>query len=231
MFEREGGDPDRVSVFAGDGITVSAGALNDVILRGLTINGQGGDNGIRVTSGGKTHIVDCKIQNLGQNGILVEGGDATHVARADLRDNVHQGFYVVPAGAVTIKTSVVDTLVTGNGGAGIFAAATVAASQVDISVLRVTSTGNQSSGFAANTTGVGTITMTVADSEATENGGNGLAILGVNAVGIVSNTALVHNAFADLGQNSATLRTAGNNAITGRGAGDTVGTLTSNPPK
>ena len=40
-----------ISVFSGDGVTVSAGATDKVLLRGLTINGEGGTGGIRVTSG------------------------------------------------------------------------------------------------------------------------------------------------------------------------------------
>jgi hypothetical protein len=50
-----------LSVFAGDGITVVAPATK-VILRGLTINGQGGNNGIRVQAG------EVHIENVAKSG-------------------------------------------------------------------------------------------------------------------------------------------------------------------
>jgi hypothetical protein len=65
-----------VSVFAGDdGITVAAGVSDKVVLRGLTINGQGGDSGIRVTSGNVViHIEDCTVAGMGLFGIRSRAG-------------------------------------------------------------------------------------------------------------------------------------------------------------
>jgi hypothetical protein len=63
-----------VSVLSGDGITVSAGASDKIVLRGLTINGQGGNVGIRIISGREIHVEDCAVANLLQQGIVVQGG-------------------------------------------------------------------------------------------------------------------------------------------------------------
>ena len=82
-------------------------------------------------------------------------------------------------------------------------------------------------------TSLGTATMTVTDSLAADNGsGAGVYVSGANATAIVSGSSLVRNRLADLDQQSgAVLRTAGNNAVTGRGAADVSGTLTMNPLK
>jgi hypothetical protein len=51
-----------VSVFAGtDGFVISAGATDEVVLRGLTINNQGGNNGIVFNSGAALYVESCTI--------------------------------------------------------------------------------------------------------------------------------------------------------------------------
>ena len=61
-----------ISVFGGtDGVTVCR-AGGQVVLRGLTINGQGGNNGIRVQAG-EVHVENTVVSGMTQAGILVEG--------------------------------------------------------------------------------------------------------------------------------------------------------------
>jgi hypothetical protein len=61
-----------MSVFAGqNGITVNAAASDKVTLRGLTINGQGGDDGILFFTGGELEIDRCVISGMGLYGISV----------------------------------------------------------------------------------------------------------------------------------------------------------------
>jgi hypothetical protein len=103
---------------------------------------------------------------------------------------------------------------------------------VVVALSRVTASHNGSSAFAASSSGTtGTITISIADSIGVENDGNGVAAIGANVTAIVSGSSLVRNTLADLGTSSALFRTAGNNAVTGRGAGDITGVLTPNPPK
>src|SRR5207302_4023776 len=59
-----------VTVTSGDGITVSAGASDVVILRGLTINGAGGTNGINFTDGAALHVENCVISRFSNDGIV-----------------------------------------------------------------------------------------------------------------------------------------------------------------
>lgn len=68
-----------ISVFSGTGITV-AGTNIDVTLRGLSINGQGGDYGISFTAG-KSLIIDrCTISGMNTAGVYLDsatGASAT----------------------------------------------------------------------------------------------------------------------------------------------------------
>ncbi len=67
-----------ISVFTGVGIAVNAAGTDTVILRGLTINGQGGDSGIRVLAAGTVQIEGCVISGLNK-GIYVEPSQPIHV--------------------------------------------------------------------------------------------------------------------------------------------------------
>ncbi|MBK7793155.1 MAG: hypothetical protein IPJ62_11970 [Betaproteobacteria bacterium] len=57
---------------------VAAGPSDKVVLRGLTINGQGGNRGIVITSAGEVHIEQCTVANMGQDGIQINGGARVH---------------------------------------------------------------------------------------------------------------------------------------------------------
>jgi len=77
-----------ISVPAGqDGITVSAGASDRVILRGLTINGQGGNVGIRIVSAEEIHVESCVVSHMAQEGIRIEGGTTVHIVDTTVRSN------------------------------------------------------------------------------------------------------------------------------------------------
>ena len=82
-----------ISVFSGDGITINAGASDTVVLRGLTINGQGGANGITITNALVVHVENCVIANMSiginQAKGLLEAKDTI------VRDNSNIGVYVV----------------------------------------------------------------------------------------------------------------------------------------
>jgi hypothetical protein len=219
-----------ISVFSDDGITVAAGPTDKVVLRGLTINGQGGINGIHVTSGNETYIEDCTVGNLGFAGILINGGTAVHIARTVARSNAH-GVFADLSTATTLTLT--DSVLTNNIANGFTAGGNGAGATMHAAATRVTASGNGGSGFVIVTNNSAIATMVVADSIAAENHQYGVVAVGTNAMAIVSGSSLVRNVLADLAQADpgAVVRTAGNNAVTGRGAGDVNGTLTSNPLK
>src|ERR1017187_10703002 len=53
---------------SGDAITITAGATDKVILRGLTLNGGSG-NGITISSVGKVYVENCVISGFADDGI------------------------------------------------------------------------------------------------------------------------------------------------------------------
>src|SRR5215467_9235185 len=61
-----------ISVFSGDGIDISAGVSDTVILRGLTINNQGSNgDGIAFIAGGTLHVEGCAINGF-NNGVGID---------------------------------------------------------------------------------------------------------------------------------------------------------------
>lgn len=77
-----------ISVFSGNGVTVNAGALASVVLRGLALNSQGGANGIVIQNTGATHVEACLVTGF-VRGILynVTAGSRVIVAETVFRDN------------------------------------------------------------------------------------------------------------------------------------------------
>ena len=70
-----------VSVLSGDGITVNGIGIS-VTLQRLTINGQGGRDGIRFVQGARLNVVGCQIIGMDRNGVRVEGAGTVVIARS-----------------------------------------------------------------------------------------------------------------------------------------------------
>ena len=267
-----------VSVFTADGITVAAGFNDKVTLRGLTINGQGGDNGIVVTSGAEIHIEDCIVANLSADGIRIDGGTRTEMRGSIVRSNGQHGLDVAagvpqvrvidsqfsrngahgimiasgsldaariaadengnngvraqPGAATVVTVTITDSAFSGNGLTGVVGIPSFAGSTTAVAIARSTSARNGGGGFGTNTMNAGTAFLTVTDSAAVENNGNGVIVSGTNATGIVARSTVARNAGPDFDQGTGSVfLSSGNNTLTGRGAGDIDGALTSNPPK
>jgi hypothetical protein len=82
-----------ISVFSGDGIDINAGANDAVILRGLTLNNQGGQNttnGILFNTGATLHIENCVV-----SGFLSFGQRIWHKSAGSLfvKDTTVRGNY------------------------------------------------------------------------------------------------------------------------------------------
>ncbi|MEO8674198.1 MAG: right-handed parallel beta-helix repeat-containing protein [Casimicrobiaceae bacterium] len=132
-----------VTVSSGDGIVINA-AGSTVILRGLSINGLGGAIDVHAMQVASLHIENCVISGATSHGVLNEA-----------------------PGSVL---SVLDTVVRGNGGAGISVAAN---SAVVIDRTRVEKNGADGF-FLATSTGEATATLT--NSVFAYNGANGIAV-------------------------------------------------------
>ena len=80
------GEPGLASIIASgtNGIAISAGASDRIILRNLQINGTGsGTRGIRIISAGEVIIEHCSIWGFTERGISVENTSATKVTVVD----------------------------------------------------------------------------------------------------------------------------------------------------
>jgi len=192
-----------ISVFAAqDGVTVTAGATDKVSLRGLSINGQGGNNGIVVTAAQQVHIERCEIANLLADGIKVGGGGAVYVANSTVRANGAHGILVTgTAGEVFVD----DTRVAHNVSQGILAEAG------RLSVNRSVMEHNGSSGLLVNPATAATVTAVVRGSVAVGNAGTGIVAI-TDAAGEVAylaadDSGAMRNGFSGFAANSNSLGT------------------------
>ena len=84
-----------ITVVSGDGITVVTGSSSKVVLRGLTINGEGGQNGINFVSGQGLQIHDCVVSDMAANGIQLEAPGSTVLVTGTLvRQSLQSGIYL-----------------------------------------------------------------------------------------------------------------------------------------
>jgi hypothetical protein len=84
-----------VSVFSGDGIDISAGASDVVVLRGLTINSQGGVNGVLFNTGGTLRVEACAARGFPGAGIKILGS-GNLVVRDTVISDCGQGIFTIP---------------------------------------------------------------------------------------------------------------------------------------
>src|SRR5215472_4199211 len=97
-----------ITVTSGDGITITAGGSDVVNLRGLTLVGVGGANGITFNSGGNLNIQNCVIRGFGNIGLnLVPTTTADiNVSNTIASGNASLGISLQPSGtAITVTGS------------------------------------------------------------------------------------------------------------------------------
>jgi hypothetical protein len=98
-----------ISPTSGPGVTVN-GTDIVVLLRGLTINGQGGANGIYFQQGRSLTVEHCEIANMGANAILASAGDGLVTVRNTLgRSNGFSGVLVLAEGSDLLRLTIADS--------------------------------------------------------------------------------------------------------------------------
>jgi parallel beta helix pectate lyase-like protein len=101
-----------VTVSSGTGITISAtSGSGKVLIRGLTLNGLGGGNGIYV-SAGSVVLERITADHMSANGILAQSA-GTLIVRDCLVQNSDTGFGMAGSGSSVIHATIVDSLATG----------------------------------------------------------------------------------------------------------------------
>jgi parallel beta helix pectate lyase-like protein len=171
-----------VSVFSGAGVRIN-GAGIDVTLRGLSINGLGGQNGIDFALGARLTIDGCAISNMNAAGILLQAGGSTMVANASVRKSGGAG---IELGA-TDSVSVVDSEIARNAADGLWLHGGARAS-----VQRSVIAGNALSGIKVDAAASGTRLAVRASIVADHTAGAGISIGGTGG-GVSANADISGN--------------------------------------
>ena len=207
-----------ISAFPGqDGVTVNAGAGDKVVLRGLSINGQGGDRGISLQAAARVRIENCVISAMHLAGISDTAANAELIVLDTVvRDNLGSGVtlfadlgslvldhvrsehnggngvsFTPGAGSPGALATIADSIFVHNDGDGI-GTDSVSGATITLVVERSVMSSNGQNGFRAGTAVGGSGVVTVSRSAINDNGGHGVSILpGVNAT--VSENVLHRN--------------------------------------
>ena len=188
-----------ISVFSGDGVTISAASNDVVVLRNLYINSQGGLNGITLNSAASLHIEHCVVNGFASNNINLV---PTTLATVMISDTVSRqsvdgsGIYAgSTAGAGgPAAVSIDHCLLALNGGDG------VAADWATVTIRDTTAAQNRYEGFEARGSG-GTTKMNIESSVASTNGYDGIRVRNgqVTAHNTTSHGNINNGFLADLG--------------------------------
>lgn len=184
-----------ISVFPNsDGVTIATPGVN-VVLRGITINGQGGVNGIRMTAGDKLSLEHCFISNL-QNGINVSGIITVRIADTVVRDNNPRGIVLADG----VRGTLSRVIVSNNGSDGLSVTGSNPNTASIVDVADSTFDGNGQGIVALNADSTSSVSVSVRESRMTKN-----------FIGILAN--------ATAGTTGKTRVTASNNGISNNSTG------------
>ena len=182
-----------VTVSAGDGITVNApGGI--VVLRGLSINGQGGDNGINLLQAERLRIENCVISNMGVDGVMhTAPGAELIVLDTIVRDNAGSGI-----GGDANASIVLEHVRSEHNGTNGFYLASLSA-QASATIIESVFAFNGSNGIWIASTGMGRTFAQIERSVMSDNGGAGIKISNRDVAdtyaGVTRNS--IHHNFGD----------------------------------
>jgi hypothetical protein len=237
-----------ISVFPGaDGVTIATPGV-DVVLRGLSINGQGGNVGIKMIAGNSLTVANSVVSNLTQGGIAVSGAAIVKITDTVVQRNRNSGILLQNGVRATIIRTMVSGHINGDGFDGgirvqgsidnTTTTADIADSTFDgnrngvlalafafggtavarVSVRDSRAVGNQVFGFRADSNFASAVSLSVSNSLVSSNS---IGIGGANA-GVkvwASGNTVSHNASSGLfNDNGAVFESAGNNAVRNNGA-------------
>lgn len=206
-----------ITVFSGDGVTINAGASDIVVLRGLSINGQGGSRGIFFQAGARLRVENCVVSGMGVAGIshnaaggemivldtiVRDTGGSGIVVVGDLPsavlDHVRSehgggdGFSFAPtAGSLGARATIVDSVFAHNEGKGI-GAGSLSGATISILVERSAISNNGQDGFAATAGAGSSAVATLTRNAINDNGGHGIWMQGFST-GTASENAVHRN--------------------------------------
>jgi len=220
-----------VNVTSGDGIEISAGTNDVVILRGLTVNNDGSSgNGIGVNSGGTVHIERCVangFSGFGMAGISITGPGTVLVKDTIARNNYNGIGANMGTSATATVSLTLDELHLDANRIGLFVQ-TQAGQAVNGSIHNSSASANADVGVLINSNAGGNISLDVESclftntgiGMVTESAGTGAATAYISFCSITHNTI---NGFSISGTGAIFSR--GNNTLADNA--QNIGTLTS----
>jgi hypothetical protein len=196
-----------ITVLSGDGITVSAGGSDAVSLRGLTINGLGGVNGVTFSTGAALHIENCSVSGFTGNGFNLVSGGLVFFKDSSARASGN--------GAVLNNSSALASMdacrFERNTGAGLL----VSAGKASVRGSVASANGNGLEAAAGTSP-----ELSIEKCLAANNSGVGISADGSGTIVRVSNSTITDNGSGLSQTNSATLVTRSNNTVEGNVAGN-----------
>ncbi len=187
-----------ISVFAGtNGIDINTPGVN-VVLRGLTINGQGGDNGIDFVQGAELTVENCVFENSGGgagSAILAHApGGKISIIDSLVRDTPYIAIWIrqEAAGQMTSAT-ITNTVILNTAGWSLYVGGSLHAGTAVVYASRLTVTGAGSTAVVSDVPLAGATTLvSLADSTISGNGW-GLVTTGAGAKFVASDNRIVRN--------------------------------------
>jgi Right handed beta helix region len=218
-----------ISVFSGDGIGITVGSLDAVILRGLTINGLGGANGINFMAGGIFFVENCNINGFSNAGLLMGAAGDLAVRSTNVRLCPGTGIQIAnTTGRVSASINECHLDENGNG----FQAQTSAPGSSYTTVTHSTADLNFTGWICGNASS-GQDTLNLEWCTASRNGGDGLFSDSTNAGSALyfSYCVITNNGGDGVGRfGSGQVVTRGNNTNTGNFNSPSTGTINSYSP-
>ena len=204
------------------GITINADPAANVNLRGLTIQGVGGDSlGVLFNTGSSATMENCVVRNHSGSGLHFNPRSKTSIAVSNtlVADNGGHGIVLQPLGSDVVVKAVFNRVKAfNNSGRGLVVSGSASVGEIDVSVADSIASSNGGSGFGVVTRSALSNVMLVRSLAATN--GIGLEAAGVNATLRIGQTTVTGNRASSSIQNGAVLRSYGDNYITGNGDGD-----------
>jgi hypothetical protein len=209
-----------ISVASGDGITIDAMGAT-VVLRGLAINGIGGNIGVNVVQVGRLRIENCVISNMASNGVVIySAGSEAMIVDTIVRDNAgtgigvaadaavvldhvrsehnaSDGFYISPV-AGNATAAITMSVLSFNGHNGASGSVSSGSGNLGVAVERTALVANAQDGVRLETF-AGPLDATITRNLIERNALEGIDLLGQSGSGYLSAT-IVDNAIGNNGQ-------------------------------
>jgi uncharacterized repeat protein (TIGR03803 family) len=203
----------------GDGVTISAGATDRVVIQGLTLNGHGSGMGITVNSAGEVSVENCESTDFFHALNFVPSAAASLTVKGGVYEAGNTSIFICCAAGGTAANAVIDKVTIKDGDyAGV---------NVDATLASVTNSSLSGPGGTSTSAGILAIHGTaVIENNVISNYFYGVEVIATgNAAAYLSANTISGNSYGVLA--GGTTYTRGDNTIEGNSTANVAGTVTS----